>query len=273
MKRAQSMAQAAWRRPGLRLSSWSCIGPRQRATASHSDSTEENSLVSATKTETSEPLLVSANGTTTTTIIETSELSASSSRGVEWTSKIESSYSDEIVPVGDEGADISDSEDLMGHNRHEDRMTEVELWQQLEQELYDRTEGDDGDDVAKEIREEEAAAMAEARDSQPESSSPEMKEVHRFFPAGKIMHIVFIPPDDDADSETDSSPTSSGSNNGQPEEPRIGIFLTPRSLYSKLRLSQSMISDHIMPVYRRQIEKLIEQLEKEEAPSAEEVVL
>lgn len=267
MKRAQSMAQAAWRRPSLRLSSWYCMGPRQRTTTALSNSMEDCPGF-ATKTETSEPLLESPKRTTSPTTIGTIELPESSSGRIEWTSEIECSCSDEIVP----DADISDGEDLMGHDRHEDRMTEVELWQQLEQELYDRTEEEDND-VAKEIREEEAAAMAEVSDSQPESSTPEMNEAHRFFPPGKIMHIVFIPPEsDDEDCETDASPTSNGLTNGQPEETSIGIFLTPRSLYSKLRLSQTMISDHFMPVYRRQIEKLIKELEKEES-SVGDVVL
>ncbi|EXC32304.1 Sn1-specific diacylglycerol lipase alpha [Morus notabilis] len=272
MRRAQSMAQAAWRRPSLQLASWSCIGPRHRATASHSNSYEESSPRSATKTEAREPFLASPNKTITTTSAENVELPASTSGGMEWTSEIECSCTDEIVPEVDEDAEISEGEDLMGHNRHEDRMTEVELWQQLEQELYERTEGEDVD-VAKEIREEEAAAMAEVSDGEAESSGSEMKEAHRFFPAGKIMHMVLLPSDnDDADRESGDSPTASSSSNGQRDEARIGIFLTPRSLYSKLRLSQTMISDHFMPVYRRQIEKIIKELEKEEA-SMGEVVL
>ncbi|KAM6601718.1 hypothetical protein CsatA_021327 [Cannabis sativa] len=274
MKRAQSMAQAAWRRPSLRLSSWSCMGPRQRSTTA-----VLNSSGSATETETSDGLLASSikSTTITTTTIENIDLPESSSGG--WTSEIECSCTDEIVHDGEENGDISDGEDLMGHNRHEDRMTEVELWQQIEQELYDQTEGEDVD-VANEIREEEAAAMAEVSDGQPESSAPEVNEAHRFFPAGMIMHVVYLPSEsDDAESEVDGqpeedSPTSStnSSNDGQPEEDRIGIFLTPRSLYSKLRLSQTMISDHFMPAYRRQIEMLIKALEKEQS-SVGEVVL
>ncbi|KAF4368913.1 hypothetical protein F8388_021525 [Cannabis sativa] len=274
MKRAQSMAQAAWRRPSLRLSSWSCMGPRQRSTTA-----VLNSSGSATETETSDGLLASSikSTTITTTTIENIDLPESSSGG--WTSEIECSCTDEIVHDGEENGDISDGEDLMGHNRHEDRMTEVELWQQIEQELYDQTEGEDVD-VANEIREEEAAAMAEVSDGQPESSAPEVNEAHRFFPAGKIMHVVYLPSEsDDAECEVDrqpeeDSPTSStnSSNDGQPEEDRIGIFLTPRSLYSKLRLSQTMISDHFMPAYRRQIEMLIKALEKEQS-SVGEVVL
>ncbi|XP_062087834.1 uncharacterized protein LOC133794559 [Humulus lupulus] len=269
MKRAQSMAQAAWKRPSLRLSSWSCMGPRQRTTTA-----VLNSPGSATETETSDRLLTSSKSTTrTTTTIETIDLPESSSGGIGWSSEIECSCTDEIVHDGEENGDVCDGEDLMGHNRHEDRMTEVDLWQQLEQELYDRTEEEDVD-VANEIREEEAAAMAEVSDGQPESSAPEVNEAHRFFPPGKIMHVVFLPSQSDvAECEADASPTSSNSSNDwQPEEDRIGIFLTPRSLYSKLRLSQTMISDHFMPVYRRQIEMLIKALEKEQS-SVGEVVL
>jgi hypothetical protein len=263
MKRAQSMAQAAWTRPGLRLSSWSCMGPRHRPTAARATSKEEGSSPesSATNIEASEHLLSSPKKTATTTAIDTIEVAVSSSVGMEWTSEIECSYSDEIGPNVDEVADLND-EGLISHNSHEDRMTEVELWQQLEHELYDRMDGKQAD-VAKEIREEEAAAIAEVGEDQPESSTREIKEAHRFFPSGKIMHIVTLH-SDDAESESDGSPTTSGSDNGQLEETKVGIFLTPRSLYSKLRLSQTMVSDHFMPVYRRQIERLIKEFEEEE---------
>jgi hypothetical protein len=156
---------------------------------------------------------------------------------------------------------------MMDHDRYEDQMSEVELWQQLEHELYDRPEGEETE-MVKEIREEEAAIAEEV--GQTPSSAPEVKEVHRFFPPGKIMHIVTLHPDgaecenDGSRSSTSSSSRSStGSDGSQPDETKIGIFLTPRSLYSKLRLSQSMISDHFMPVYRKQIERLIKELEEE----------
>lgn len=286
MRRAQSVA--AWARPTLRLSSWSCMAPRQRTSAARSNSNDEGSSPESSSghTQTSEPLLTSPKTRTSSTVIEALDLPVSTSVRMEWTSEIECSISDGGMHQdtnGDEG------EDLMDHDRHKDRMTEVELWQQLEHELYDRTEGEEADvaneireeeeaaarreeEEAAEIREEEEAAIAEVSDGQPESSSPEMKEAHRFFPAGKIMHIVTLH-SGDANCEG-GSPSSSGSDEQQqqPEETRIGIFLTPRSLYSKLRLSQTMISDHFMPVYRRRIEKLIKEFEKE-AASIGEVVL
>ncbi|KAB2611131.1 hypothetical protein D8674_019163 [Pyrus ussuriensis x Pyrus communis] len=272
VRRAQSMAQAAWTRPSLGLSSWSCMAPRHRASVALSNSNDEGSYAGSSggSTETSDPLFTPPKRITSSAAIETIDLPVSSSVGMEWTSEIDCSYSDRMRQ--DTDGEVGDErEGLTDHDRHEDRMTEVELWQQLEHELYDRTEGEDADvaneirNAENEIREEEEAAIAEASDGQPESSAPDMKEAHRFFPAGKIMHIVTFY-HGGADSE------SSHSGNEQPEETSVGIFLTPRSLYSKLRLSQTMISDHFMPVYRRQIEKLIKELEEERA-SIGEVVL
>ncbi|KAL7162744.1 hypothetical protein ACSBR2_043098 [Camellia fascicularis] len=264
MRRAQSMAQAAWSRPSLRLSSWSCMGPRRRLTAAHSFSKEEGSALesSSTRTETSEPFLTHTLETTTSMVEETTEVPISSSQAMVWDSEIECSCSNEMSPHADMDHDLDDGEDLMGHNTHEDRMTEVELWQQIENELYNRMEGEEAD-VAKEIMEEEAAAIAEVAESQPQCSFPEIKEVHRFFPPGRIMHIITLLSDNVR--SVDDISGSSDRDDDQPAETKAGIFHTPRSLYSKLRLSQTMISDHFMPVYRRQIEKLITELEKEEA--------
>ncbi|KAK6268271.1 hypothetical protein QUC31_012431 [Theobroma cacao] len=266
MRRAQSMAQAAWTRPAINLSSWSCIGPRHRGTAARSNLKEEGSSqeISPNKAETSEPLLTSPQRNSSSSTIETIELPVSSS-GVEWTSEIECSCSDD--PHHDSDANLDDGEDLISHNSHEDHMDEVELWQQLEHELYNRTEGEEAD-VASQIREEEAAAIAEVGEGQPDSAVPETKEVHRFFPAGKIMHIITLQ-SDAVESEASTSASNDTDNGQRTMEAKIGIFLTPRSLYSKLRLSQTMISDHFMPIYRRQIEKLIKELEEEQAVSGQ----
>lgn len=261
------MAQAAWTRPTLNLSSWSCIGPRHRVAAARSNSKEGSAQESSlTETETIEPSLTSAVVTGSATM-ETINLPVSSSGGLEWSSETECSCSADIHREGIGNVDISDGEDLMGHGCPEDSMNEVELWQQLEHELYENNEGNDAD-VRKEIREEEAAAMAEVGSYQEESNAPEPKEVHRFFPAGKIMHIITLLTDT-AEHNRSSSSSSESTESLQQVEPKIGIFLTPRSLYSKLRLSQSMINDHFMPIYRRQIEKLIKELEDEHAHDSE----
>lgn len=252
------MAHAAWRRPPINLSSWSCMGPRRRPSGTHLNSKESGSSPRSSASgnaESSDPLL-SPNKGMNMIAVQNMDLPISSSVGG-WSSEIECSCADRMSPDAEGNVDLNDSDDIMEHETREDKMSEVELWQQLEHELYDANEGEEAD-VIKEIRE-EAAAMAETTDGQTQSSALEMKEVHRFFPAGKIMHIVTLH-SDDASRENDSS-----SGNSQPDETKIGIFLTSRSLYSKLRLSQTMISDHFMPVYRRQIERLIEELEEEES--------
>ncbi|KAK7389674.1 hypothetical protein VNO78_24916 [Psophocarpus tetragonolobus] len=266
MKRAKSMAQAAWARPNLNLSSWSCMGPRRRAMSSHLNSKDGGSspTSSSSNMENSEPLLGSP-----TKAINAKNMNLPVSSSIEeWSSEIEcgnDSYDTEV------DVDHDDSQNMMDRDRYEDQMSEVELWHQLEHELYDGAEGEETD-VAKEIREEEAAIAEEV--GQTQSSVPEMKEMHRFFPPGKIMHIVTLH-SDTTEHENDGSRTSASSDSSELNETMIGIFLTSRSLYSKLRLSQRMISDHFMPVYRRQIERLIKELEEEstEGDNTREVVL
>ncbi|KAL2336419.1 hypothetical protein Fmac_010865 [Flemingia macrophylla] len=269
MKRAKSMAQAAWARPNLNLSSWSCMGPRRRVLSGHSNSKDRGiSPTSSTSSvvESSEPLLGSP-----TKVINAKNMNLPVSSSIEeWSSEIECGNGS--GPDAEVHVDHDDIENMMDHDRYEDQMSEVELWQQLEHELYDGPEGEETD-VVKEIREEEAAIAEEV--GQTQSSEPEMKEIHRFFPPGKIMHIVTLH-SEVAELESDGSPTSvSSDNSSQTNEAKIGIFLTSRSLYSKLRLSQRMISDHFMPVYRRQIERLIKELEEEsnEDHNTQEVVL
>ncbi|CAN1827493.1 Diacylglycerol lipase-alpha [Linum perenne] len=244
MKRAQNMAHAAWTtRPALSLSSWSCIGPRQRTTTAHLNPEEGSPPHSPSRTETSRPLL-SPMKNTETSVIEDIDITLSTC-GEQWTSEIDYSCTDEPAQHDDVAEHMSDTQECLN---------EVEMWQQLEHELYDGMEGEGDGEGLNEIREEEAEAIAEAGEDGAETSVPQTKEVHRFFPAGKIMHIVTYPIEDGSD------------NSKPPLETRIGIFLTQRSLYSKVRLSQSMISDHFMPVYRRQIEKVIQEVEKDEAP-------
>ncbi|EEF29653.1 triacylglycerol lipase, putative [Ricinus communis] len=272
MKRAQSMAHAAWTtRPSFHLSSWSCIGPRRRlGTTAFTNSADGSVLTSSSGAEISEPLV---SPKSTTNGIESIDLAVCTG-AAEWTSEIECCTDETVNHVNIE-TDLDDGEDCRS-DTHEDPMNEVELWQQLEHELYDRTNDEDAA-VANEIREEEAVAMAEVGESQSETTALEPKEVHRFFPPGKIMHIITF---QCANAEGEAnSPSSSASDSAQQSvgEAKVGIFLAPRSLYSKLRLSQTMVSDHFMPVYRRQIEKLITELEEEESnnngASQQELVL
>ncbi|MFS7974609.1 putative fungal lipase-like domain, mono-/di-acylglycerol lipase, alpha/Beta hydrolase [Helianthus anomalus] len=227
MRRAQSMAQAAWTRPSIDIASWSCMGPRRRPVVASSNSPESSSTNNATES--------------ISTALEFPVSSSSDEATTAW-------HSDEA------NADVAST--------HEDRMTEFELWEQLEHELYDQSEGQEEADVAKEMREEEEAAIAEGG----KNPTPETKEAHRFFPAGKIMHIVTIPQvaERGTDDEASSSESDDDDERDRVVEDKVGLFLTQRSLYSKIRLSRSMITDHFMPVYRRQIEKLIRELEKDD---------
>lgn len=244
------MAQAAWSRPGLRFSSWSCVGPRRRPSSNQLNYNNggDSMASSSTQEEASASLLRTSDVSAST---ERLELPVSSLEGLVWSSGM----SEDINLCGGD-SQVDDCEDILEHERHENHMTEVELWQQLEQELYNEAEPEEAD-VVKEIREEEAAAIAEISDSESESSVPNTKEVHRFFPSGKIMHIITLLPDEVAHESDDNSSLE------QPASTKVAIFLTPRSLYSKLRLSHTMISDHFMPIYRRQIEKLVKELEEE----------
>ncbi|KAI3997459.1 hypothetical protein MKX01_008066 [Papaver californicum] len=259
MKTAQNVAQAAWRSPSMKLSSWSCMGARQRMTTTACSNSKEDEgstePLSATTTEHAESFLLSQE---TTIRNNTEDFPVSTSEGVEWSTESQTGYS---CPDDGEG------EDLMGHGRNEDRMTELELWEQLEQELYEQTEVEEEETVIlEETREQEETAIAEVSEMVPESSMPDIKESHRFFPPGKIMHIVTLPvePENEGDGDgVNTTGTSDVSNGG-----KVKIFVTPRSLYSKLRLSRRMISDHLMPVYRRQIEQLILELEDELSSNA-----
>ncbi|RWW39330.1 hypothetical protein BHE74_00055350, partial [Ensete ventricosum] len=278
VKTARSVAQAAWAQPPLRLSSWSCIGPRHRSKSTVSNSRLEESISgsSTSAKETSEAL---ASSTETTTLENTEIIT---SQGVGWTTEYECSQISEIshAAEGDDNEDDSDSEDLMGHGRIEDRMTEVELWQQLENELYRTRQNKDGDlaneneaaDLESEIREEQNTTAAEESGGTTEGMLTETKQVHRFYPPGKIMHVVPILPEGTTNQEDSNDGHDDGS---LPVEPKFGIFLTPRSLYGKLRLSQTMINDHYMPIYRRNIEQVISELEKDTSSdiSGDETIL
>ncbi|CAH2053755.1 unnamed protein product [Thlaspi arvense] len=249
MRRAQSMLT----RPALSLSSWSCMGPRRRAPATQSILDSE--AMSQVRSETSDSLLV----TTSCDSID-EEITG------KWKSEAEcSNYGETSARLG--ATDLDECEDPAEIETREERMTEAELWQQLEHDLYhdDSSELPEEADVAKEIKEEEEAVIAEAGVSQPEIRTPEMKESHRFLPPGKIMHIVTVRPEAvEANEEDDGSALERPERVETVEEGRVGIFLTPRSLYSKVRLSQRMISDHFMPVYRRQIERVIQELTPEQ---------
>lgn len=247
MRRARSVAQAAWTRPALQLSSWTCIGPRRR-TNTVSTSTVTSEEIRATTNDGSESTSLL---TETTEIVKTETMQFASSEEVQSSSEVS-----DAVGMMDEKVD-SDGEDIIDHHVDEDRMTDVELWQQLENELYRRSEDDEiVEDMTESAITEEVGGTAE--DVLSETND---KEVHRFYPPGKIMHILTSTIEETVSAEESSVPHEDDTTGDS--DTRIGIFLTPRSLYGKLRLSKMMINDHYMPIYRRNIEQLIAELEKD----------
>lgn len=141
-----------------------------------------------------------------------------------------------------------------------EEMTDGELWFELEKELHrreqtDKQVRDEEAAAAKEITEEENIVLMEAVENKQPMSSDDL-ERHQFFPPGKIMHMVAMPSIDPNTGEEVSA------------DDNVGIYETPRNLYSKIRLSRTMINDHYMPMYKKMMELLIEKLEKDECEDA-----
>ncbi|KAL9248672.1 Diacylglycerol lipase-alpha-like protein [Drosera capensis] len=256
MRRAQTMAHTALKRPSLHLS-WSCIGPRRRANIIDSKE-REDSAMPLQPSNTSESLLSPPHRISTE--IDAMELPASTSEGPERKPENGCQHDDATDVHGTLDINVVEDDGHINYDIDGECVTEVDLWRQLEEELYDQGDPSEAT-VEKEIREEEAANSKEIV-----TSPCEQKEAHRFFPPGKIMHIITL---GESNIEGNGSIPSVDTNNDQSSEANVGIFLTPRTLYSKLRLSQRMISDHFMPVYRRQIDKVIHNLEREEETKVE----
>ncbi|KAL0388840.1 UNVERIFIED_CONTAM: Sn1-specific diacylglycerol lipase beta [Sesamum radiatum] len=138
-----------------------------------------------------------------------------------------------------------------------EEITEGQLWYELEKELkrqgseVDAQVQEEEEAVAKEITEEEKV-FADAVESHTPISSSDVSDNHHFYPPGRIMHIISAPPTESTDQSHDDL-----------AEEQVGIYETPRDLYSKLRLSRTMINDHYMPMYKKMMELLIKQLEDE----------
>ncbi|KAJ0978462.1 hypothetical protein J5N97_013936 [Dioscorea zingiberensis] len=119
-----------------------------------------------------------------------------------------------------------------------------------ERDLADKQAREEEAAAVKEITEEENVILKEAVENQQPLSSDDL-ERHQFFPPGKIMHMVAMPvidPNTGGEIFTDDN---------------VGIYETPRNLYSKISLSPTMINDHYMPMYKKMMELLIEKLEKD----------
>ncbi|CAK9138940.1 unnamed protein product [Ilex paraguariensis] len=240
MKRAQNVAQAVARTRSS-LSSWSCMGPRRRSVGpslnSKVDDYPEASLIVEGISESLVSEVVSRDPEAT----KVEYCSSSGGSGHD-----ESDEEEDLICV-DRVRPTSNIEDI----------TEGELWYELQKEL--QRHEDDADvhsqeeeaAAAEEIAEEEKL-LADAVESKTPISSSEVSDTHHFYPPGRIMHMVSLPSSD-----------STEPGHGVTTE-HIGIFETPRELYSKLRLSKTMINDHYMPMYKKMMELLIRDLKNDE---------
>jgi len=241
MRRAQSVAEAVVRTRSS-LSSWSCMSARRRnvgpSVNSKSEDLTEASLISARSTES----------------LMTEEV------------VVEPMLKDENTSSsGGSGHDDTDEEEpLIPANQNitaavVDDLTEGQLWYELEKELQKQDNAlnihaqEEEAAAAKEITEEESQLVdAAAECSSSSITTSDNLDSHRFYPPGRIMHIVPVPSSDESNSNSDD-----------PVEEHVTLYETPRELYSKLRLSRTMINDHYMPMYKKMMELLIRELEKD----------
>ncbi|KAL2464197.1 Mono-/di-acylglycerol lipase [Forsythia ovata] len=241
MKRAQDVAQAVVRSRSS-ISSWTCMGPRRRAVVPSSESKADD-FPEAT------PLIPE---------ISDSLASEEISRDLDTNKADYCSSSDQsVLDETEDEYDLRHAGKAVATSTMEN-ITEGDLWYELEKELQRQdSEADvhtqeEAAAAAEEITEEEKV-LSDAVESLTPISSSDVSENLHFYPPGKIMHMVSIP----------LSEASDSSHNGLVDE-QVGIYETPRELYSKLRLSRTMINDHYMPMYKKVMEQLITQLENEE---------
>ncbi|KAL9353565.1 hypothetical protein Peur_056245 [Populus x canadensis] len=238
MKRAQDVAQAVARtRPSL--TSWSCMGQRRRSVGPSSVNSNTQDLPEAT--------IVSVNSEALVTEVQTKD-----SLQIKLDSSCGSGHDD----AGEDEPFLSDDRVMTSSVMEE--VTEGQLWYELERELQ-RQESE----VDIQAQEEEAAAaneifeeekdLAKAAAAKTHITSEDLSESQLFYPPGRIMHVISMPSSDTANLELD-----------EPTEEHVGLYETPRELYSKIRLSRTMINDHYMPMYKKKMELLIQELENDE---------
>ncbi|KAL3692219.1 hypothetical protein R1sor_005870 [Riccia sorocarpa] len=283
MKQAQNVAQAVVRtRPSLGLAGWSCMGARRRVVSVPTTAPENE--VGSDSLSTSQDRCTPENSSLTEeeTKSDSSSLPTSSYHmdlDVEQDERTQEAAKfwmrqglKQVTEIEAEEAFRDDEDSEVPHPPGVD-IGEEYIWQQLEEELQRQKEEsrlvrEEEEAAAAEItRDEENIASAVARESDQQHIVGEIEdrgpvnETNRFYPPGRIMHIVCPLPQLE---EVSSSDTASDE---QSQRKRVGIFLTERKLYGKVRLSRTMVHDHYMPTYKRMMDSLISQLEDEEAAS------
>ncbi|PWA80589.1 mono-/di-acylglycerol lipase,Lipase, class 3 [Artemisia annua] len=247
MKRAQNVAQAVVRTRST-LSAWSCMGARRRPVGNApTDDFSETSL-----------------------ILEKHADSLTSDTGPDH----DSNNIDHCSSSGGSGSghDDSDEEELLIPVDHttskSEHITEGELLYELEKELqrqeneaHIQAQQEEEEAAAEEIIEEEKV-IADSVDAEQPLLSSDNSENYHLYPPGRIMHIVSIMSNNPVDQEQDHD-HDHDTLIEEHEHENLGIYETPRELYGKLRLSRTMINDHYMPMYKKMMEKLLVELEKQ----------
>ncbi|CAE6193508.1 unnamed protein product [Arabidopsis arenosa] len=259
LKRAQDVAQAVVQTRST-LSSWSCIGPRRRAISSQLNS-KVTDLPEASA-------IMPERRSTEALLAETVVIERKGHKRTEHSSS-SSSESDRDEPDEEEEEEplISIDQVIAETSSIEEDVTEGELWDELDKELTRQENERDSEAMeeeaaaAKEITEEETVIIGGGDSSAGQNQSPvsassmDLIENQRFYPPGKIMHIVSVT---ETESETERDEVVVV---GTTTVERVRIYETPRELYRKIRLSRTMINDHYMPMYKKMMELLITELE------------
>ncbi|KAK6161056.1 hypothetical protein DH2020_004437 [Rehmannia glutinosa] len=245
MKRAQDVAQAVVKTRSS-ISSWTCMGPRRRPVVPASNANTGDLPEAPLITERTSESLASEVVTSSNSNANTAEYCSSSS-GTENGHDETDEEEDNLIQV----------DKVVSTSTTIEEISEGQLWYELEKELQRRESEVDAhiqeeeETVAKEITEEEKV-FADTVESHTPISSSDVSDNHQFYPPGRIMHIISVPLSE-----------SSDPGRAVVAEEQVGIYETPRELYSKLRLSRTMINDHYMPMYKKMMELLIKQLEDE----------
>ncbi|VAH76597.1 uncharacterized protein [Triticum aestivum] len=230
MKQAQNVAQAVARSRSA-LSSWACMGARRRPVGVIAVSQDEMTAETHVKTTVdSESFVVEQH---VTEVVEELQYAATSISVHEETEE-EALMSEHETSREHGEEEITDGELWFEFDKDRDRQAEVEA----------RTREEEAA-AAKEIMEEESAVLKNVEDRQ--SFSSDSLERQQFYPPGRIMHMVAMPPPDAGPDDPIVT-----------DECTVGLYGTPRHLYSKIRLSNTMINDHYMPMYKKMMEILIE---------------
>ncbi|XP_047337074.1 uncharacterized protein LOC124940593 isoform X2 [Impatiens glandulifera] len=246
IKRAQNVAQAVVKTRSS-FSAWSCMGARRRTVSTVVSNSEGEEISSALLiTEPTSQILESEDLTRNLLHNNNKQrVSYSSSGG----SGHDDTDEDENAPVNAETIVDATAAASSSSATAIVEMTEgeYEIWYEVGSKL---------DENRKELVEGGEESKTESSVRVEEEQVVVVVESHRFYPPGRIMHIVCACED----------------GNGGESGGNIGIYGTPRELYSKIRLSKTMINDHYMPMYKKMIEGLLRDLDKNEEQQEQEKV-